>query len=145
MTNPLSFMTGLATNPVGTALEAGRNLINPEALMNAPGMLERITGIAGRSIIVDPTQEATEILKNPKGVKRDFFGTIFHFFKKRVVTWGILGGVIAWLASMGIGKYQSSTENPNPLLGTVAMVAKALIFAAPAASVWVKLQRTLRR
>ncbi len=132
-------------DPLGTAWDMAKGAADPEKLISAPGVIEKVTGIAGRSIIVDPTQEATERLKNPKGPKRDFFGTIFHFFKKRVATWGILAGILAWLASIGIGKYQSSSENPNPLLGTVSMVAKALIFAAPAASVWGQITKNVEK
>ena len=137
----LNFATGGA---YGTAKQAVSNVVNTDDLMK-PGTLEKATGWAATSIIVDPTTEAEEKLKNPKGVKRDFFGTIFHFLKKRVATWGILAGVISWLASMGIGKYQSSVENPNPLLGTVAMVAKALIVAAPAASIYGQVMRNDRK
>lgn len=124
----------------GTAKQAVGNVVNTDDLMK-PGTLEKATGWAATSLLVDPTKEAEEKLKNPKGVERGLSGTIVHFVKKRVVTWGILGGAIAWLASFGIGKYQSSVENPNPLLGTVVMVAKALIFVAPAASIYGQVMR----
>lgn len=132
-------------DPLGTAWDMAKGAADPEKLISAPGMLEKVTGYAGRSILVDPTTEATEALKNPNGVKRDFFGTIFHFLKKRVVTLGILGGILFWVASIVIGKVQSASENPNPLLGTIAMGAKALILAAPIASIYGQIMRNVEK
>ena len=128
----------------GTAKQALNSVGNSEDLLK-PGMIVTVTGIAGRSILINPTKEATELLKNPKSKNKGFWDKIIHFLKKRVATWGILTGVIAWFASFGIGRVQSSSENPNALLGTVGMVAKALIFAAPAASVWGQVAKNVEK
>ncbi len=132
-------------DPLGTAWDMAKNAVNPDELVKDANFVQTVTGLAGRSILIDPTKEAAEMVKNPKGAKQDFLSTIVHFLKKRVATWGVLAGIIAGITSLVAGKVQRSSENPNPLLGTVVMAARALIFAGPAASVWGQVMKNVEK